>query len=155
MVDNDLFIGFIMDKLGWSYAENRDYVKWAKEMVGHWSATGYFFNTKNGIWTYNIFDLLSQENQSYIYTDLYTKNKTKNKHEIYVYGTNGFVIYGWDYSRSDYEKVWEINFGFNRYVCAVGNTEDSWFSKGDLVKRAESIQFDKVENEDTTGEPVL
>lgn len=158
IVDNDMFIGFSIDKLDWSYAKNRGYVKWSKEMVGHWNATGYFFNDKKGIWTYSIFDLLTIENQNYIYGGLYSKSRTKNKYEVNVYGTNGFIIYtdefNWKTYRS-YKKTHEISFGVDRYVSAIGNSESSWFSKEELLERAESLQFEKVVDDVAMDEPVI
>lgn len=158
IVDNDLFIGFTIDKLDWSYAKNRRYVKWSKEMVGHWNATGYFYNAKKGIWTYSIFDLLTVDNQDYIYGGLYSNSRTKNKYEINVYGTNGFVIYtdeiNWKTYKS-YKKTSEISFGINRYVSAIGNSENSWFSKDELLERAESLQFEKIQNEEEKDEPLI
>ncbi len=158
IVDNDSFIGFTVDKLDWSYAKNRRYVKWSKEMVGHWNATGYFYNTRKGIWTYSIFDLLTKENQDYIYGGLYSNTRSKNKYEINVYGTNGFVIYKEKYNwktYKSYKKTNEISFGINRYVSAVNNTENSWFSKDELLERAESLQFEKVSENNPNDNPVL
>ncbi len=157
IVDNDLFIGFTIDKLDWSYAKNRGYVKWSKEMVGHWNATGYFYNVKKGVWSYSIFDLLTIDNQDYIYGGLYSNNKTNNKYEICVYGTNGFILYtdefNWNTYRY-YKKTSEISFGINRYVSAIGNRENSWFSKDELLERAESLQFEKIEDEVAMDKPV-
>jgi hypothetical protein len=64
-----------------------------------------------------------------------------------VYGTNGFVVYGNNYNRRtrrSYKKVQEINFGIDRYISAISNTENSWFTKDELIERAESLQFEKI-----------
>jgi hypothetical protein len=158
IVDNDLFIGFTIDKLDWSYAKNRNYVKWSKEMVGHWNATGYFHNIRKGIWTYSIFDLLTADNQDYIYGGLYSNSRSKNKYEVNVYGTNGFVIYkekmNWQTYKS-YKKTHEISFGIDRYVSAVNNSENSWLSKDELLERAESLQFEKISDSTSKDKPII
>jgi hypothetical protein len=46
-------------------------------------------------------------------------------------------------SRS-YKKVREISFGIDRYISAINNTENAWFTKDELLKRAESLQFEKI-----------
>ena len=43
-----------------------------------------------------------------------------------------------------YKKAFEISFGIDRYVSAVNNTENSWFTKAELIERAESLQFEKL-----------
>ena len=147
IINQDVFIGFTIDKLGWSYARDRGYVQWSKEMVGHWQSSGYFYNDKKGLWAYGIFDLLTQNNQNHIYGGLYSKNQVRNKYKIDVYGTNGFVVYGNNYNRRtrrSYKKVQEINFGIDRYISAISNTENSWFTKDELIERAESLQFEKI-----------
>jgi len=144
VVNNDWFIGFTLDKLGRSYAKNKGYTKWSREMVGHWNATGYFYNQKKGIWTYSIFDMLTDGNQNYIYGDLYSKEEGVNKKRQQVYNTNGFVIYEEkiDWSKlKKYKKLSEISFGVDRFIAAIGSSEDSWFTKEELVERAESLQF--------------
>jgi hypothetical protein len=147
VVGNDQFIGFEIDKLGWRYAKERNYVKWSKEMVGHWCATGHFYNDKKGLWTYTIFDLLTNENQDYIYGSLYSNINESNKYKLDVYGTDGFVIFqekfNWK-TYQTYKKAFEISFGIDRYVSAVNNTENSWFTKAELIERAESLQFEKL-----------
>ena len=156
IIDQDQFLGFTIDKLDWQYAVNRGYVKWSKEMVGHWNATGYFLNDKKGVWTYSIFDLLTRENQDYIYGGLYSTETSENKHRVNVYGTDGFVIYedkiNWD-TWDSYKKTSEISFGIDRYVAAIGNTENSWFIKNELLERAESLQFEKVGHSITVNSP--
>lgn len=143
-IDGDEFICFSIDKLGWRYAKSRGYVNWSKEMVGHWQSQAFYYNEKKGSWSYSIFDLLTKGKQDYIYGDLYAKNRSSNKYSIDVYGTEGFVIYtdSWSSSRRKYyKKTSEISFGKDRFISAVGNTEKSWFSKEELLERAESLQF--------------
>lgn len=142
---NDIFIGFTIDKLDYRYAKRRGYVDWSKEMVGHWDAAGYFFNDKKGVWTYSIFDLLTSQNQNYIYGSLYASKKSDNKYAIDIYGTSGFAVYktemNWD-TWDTYRKISEISFGINRYVVVVANSRKSWFNKKELKERAESLQFE-------------
>lgn len=137
-IDGDRFIGFTINKLDWSYVKSRRYTKWSKKMVGYWNATGYFHNNKKGTWYYSIFDLLTPESQNYIYGNLYTKKRRRKRRRIGVYGTNGFVLYS-------HKKISEINFGIDRYVAAMGNTDKSWFSKSELLQRAEALQFEKID----------
>jgi hypothetical protein len=147
IVDQDQFVGFTIDKLGWSYAQNRGYVRWSKEMVGHWQASGYFYNDKKGLWAYGIFDLLTKGKQNHIYNGLYAKDRSRNKYKIDVYGTNGFILYRNKYNRRahrSYKKVREISFGIDRYISAINNTENAWFTKDELLQRAESLQFEKI-----------
>ena len=147
IVDQDQFVGFTIDKLGWSYAQNRGYVRWSKEMVGHWQASGYFYNDKKGLWAYGIFDLLTKDKQNHIYNGLYAKDRSRNKYKIDVYGTNGFILYRNKYNRRarrSYKKVREISFGIDRYISAINNTENAWFTKDELLQRAESLQFEKI-----------
>ena len=96
---------------------------------------------------YTIFDLLTNENQDYIYGSLYSNSPSANKYKLDVYGTNGFVIFdekfNWKTYRT-YKKASEISFGIDRYVSAVNNTENSWFTKAELIERAESLQFEKL-----------
>lgn len=158
MVDNDIFIGFTIDKVGWSYAEVRGHAQWANEIVGHWTAVGHFFNEEKGNWVYGIFDLLTPRNQNYVYGNLYSSDVSSNMQPTEVYNTDGFVIYetefNWDTWES-YETISEINFGVDRYVCHVNNRENSWFDKEELIERAEALQFKITDTEDETDEPVL
>ena len=113
-----IFIGFTIDKLTWSYAQNKGYAKWAKEMVGHWDASGYFYNTEKGLWSYSIFDMLVTEEQEYIYGGLYAKDRG-GINKVEIYGTEGFAIYkdiiNWK-TWSTYKKLTEINFGIGRFM---------------------------------------
>lgn len=151
IVDNDLFIGFTMDKLGRSYAEIRNNIKWAREMVGYWRASGYFYNNKKGVWKYSIDDLLTLEKQEFIET-LYSEavDGKENIERIYIKGVYGHVLYTKKINRNTwttYKKVSEVNFGIYRFGGIISNTEDSWFSKEELIERAESIQFEKDEDD--------
>lgn len=144
ILDNDWFIAFTIDRLGWSYAKNKSYTTWSKEMVGHWNSTGYFYNLKKGLWTYTIFDMLTYSNQNYIYGDLYSGSEGDNKKKQKVYSTDGFVIYeekiNWK-TWSTYKTAIEINFGISRFIVAVNNSTNSWLTKNELIERAESFQF--------------
>ncbi len=142
---NDVFVGFYIDKLDWSYAKQKGYAQWAKEYVGHWAAHGVFYNQKKGPWTYGIFDLLTEE--KVIYTEgLYSKSASEGKEPIKVYGQDGFFIVEKFLNFSTLEITRhpkEVNFPFGRYVCMVDNFRDSWLNKDDLVARAQSFQFQK------------
>lgn len=134
--DEDIFLGYSIDKLGWNYAKEKGYTNWSKAMVGHWNVNGYFYNTKKGLWTLGLFDLLAQEPQSHIYGTLYSGHKSSNKTKTDVYGVNGYFVdtdYWW------YRSL-ELNFGIGRYVFAI-NSEN--LNRKDMLKRAEKMQFNK------------
>lgn len=143
LVDGDLFLGFTIDKIQPSYAVNKGNANWAKECVGHWSANGYFYHAKKGLWTYGLFDLLTSEAESYMY-DMYTRDATEGKSGIQVQGVQGTKVttteFDWD-TFETYSRVTEINFGTGRYVCMVDNSEGSWLNTHDLVARAEALQL--------------
>lgn len=142
-VGEDIFLGFSVDKIGWSYAKERNYAKWSVEMVGHWMASAYFYNTSLGIWGFSIFDMVSHSRQDYVYGRLYSGSFSENKDRIKVYGVSGHLIYqnaiDWQtYSR--HRELSELNFAKSRYICAIGNHSTS-FDELDLVERANTLQF--------------
>lgn len=147
--DNEAFTAFTLNRLEDSYAKNKGYARWAKEMMGHWQASAYFTNQIKGGWSYSIFDLLDAEDQNYIYKTLYWNEQSKNKEIINIYGTKGIHVTQKKFNWKKFKNVsttLEINFGLGRYVCAVDNTEDALFSKNELIRRAESLQLDKKMN---------
>lgn len=134
--DEDIFLGYSIDKLGLSYARDKGYTNWSKAMVGHWSVNGYFYNTKKGLWTFGLFDLLTHSSQGYIYGKLYSGHKSYNKTETDVYGVLGYFV--------EIDNWWsnsmELNFGIGRYVFII-NSEN--LNRQDMLKRAEKMQFNK------------
>jgi len=144
--DNESFTAFSLNRLEDSYAKNKAYARWAKEMMGHWQASAYFFNKTKGGWTYSIFDLLNAEDQNYIYKTLYWNEQSRNKEIINIYGTKGIHVTNKKFNWKKFKNVYttlEINFGLGRYVCAVDNMENAIFSKEELKARAESLQLDE------------
>lgn len=146
LIEHDRFIAFSLNRLEETYARNKSYSLWAKEMVGHWQASGYFRNSKKGNWSYSLFDLLTEKEQNYIYKTLYWREQSKNKQFINVLGTKGFHVtskkFDWKKFKTNYRTL-EINFGIGRYVCAIDNSEKSWLSKRDMLERAEALQLIK------------
>jgi hypothetical protein len=144
MPDNDKFIAFGLNRIDNNYARSKSYTRWAKEMVGHWQASGYFVNSRKGNWSYSLFDLLTEKEQNYIYKTLYWKEQSKNKQTIKVLGTNGIHVtskkFNWKKFKTVYTTL-EINFGAGRYVCAIDNSDKSWLSKNNLLERAEALQI--------------
>jgi len=145
MVDDDFFIGFALNRLDWNYAAQKGYTQWSKLYVGHWTAKGYFYNNNKGIWTYGIFDLLTKEKNK-LGQELYEKETANRSNDVIpqqIGDINGFAVYenkfNWNTYKS-YKKINEINWIVNRYVSMINNTENSWFSKEELLKRAESLQ---------------
>ena len=143
LVEGDKFIGFTISKLGWSYAKNKGYAKWAKAYVGHWAAKGVFHNRIKGLWTFGIFDSLTKNKRKSI--DLIYEKTTRNK-KTSICNTIGYLVQEekfnsktWKY----YTKLVEINFGINRYKCMIDNSEYSWLNKDDMILRAEGFQLKK------------
>lgn len=134
--EDDIFLGYSIDKLGWSYAKSKGYSKWSVAMVGHWAVNGYFWNKKKGLWTIGLFDLLNPSKQNYIYGNLYTNAVSKSTIKANVYGVNGHFV--------EINLLWykdlELNFGIERYVFAINSKN---MTKEDLMKRAEKMQFIK------------
>jgi len=142
-IEEEIFLGFDIDKLTMDYAYQRGYSKWSVEMVGHWVASAYFYNTSSGIWEFSIFDMVSSTRQDYVYGRLYSNALSSNKDRIDVYGVSGYLIYNeginW-YTYRSYKELIELNFAKGRYICAIGNSMAT-FNKFDLVVRANSLQF--------------
>lgn len=141
--DDDIFVGFYIDKLDWSYAKAKDYKQWAKECVGHWSAHGLFYNKKAGPWTYGIFDLLTEERVAQ-FEKFYSTDASEGKHQVRVYGEDGYFIAVQTYDFENFEMRWaprEVNFTIGRYVCMVDNYSRTRLSRDKLIAKAEKFQF--------------
>jgi hypothetical protein len=134
--DDDIFLGYTINKLDWSYAQQKGYSNWSKAMVGHWNVNGFFWNKQKGIWTLGLFDLLTPSSQKHIYGKLYSGQKSYNKTQTNVYGVNGHFVNMEFYL---YRSL-ELNFGIGRYVSAI-NSEN--LNRKDMMNRAEKMQFKK------------
>jgi hypothetical protein len=144
MPENERFIAFSLNRLDQNYARNKSYSRWAKEMVGHWQASGYFRNSKKGNWSYSLFDLLTEKEQIYIYKTLYWKEQSNNKQIIKLLNTRGIHVTSKKFDWKKFKNIHttlEINFGIGRYVCAIDNSDKSWLSKQDMLDRAEALQL--------------
>ncbi len=142
--ENDKFIAFGLNRIDDNYAKSKSYTRWAKEMVGHWQASGYFLNSKKGDWSYSLFDLLTEKEQDYIYKTLYWKEQSKNKQTVKVLGSKGIHVTSKKFDWKKFKNVYttlEINFGVGRFICAIDNSEKSWLSKNDLLDRASALQL--------------
>ncbi len=137
-IDEDIFLGYYVDRLTWSYAKSKGYANWAKRMVGHMDVRCYFYNSNKGTWHFELFDLLTENAEKEIYNRLYRKNLNA-QYKRTIYGEEGAAIY--DYSWWSGYTLTEVNLGFDRYVAAV--TGSSSFSERDLIRRMESLQFVK------------
>jgi hypothetical protein len=133
---DDIFLGYTINKLGWSYARQKGYSNWSKAMVGHWNVNGYFWNREKGLWTLALFDLLTPSSQSHIYGKLYSGQQSYNKTQTNVYGVNGYFVNTEFYRYSNLE----LNFGIRRYVYAI-NSEN--LNRKDMLNRSEKMQFKK------------
>ncbi|MCQ2193423.1 MAG: SPOR domain-containing protein [Paludibacteraceae bacterium] len=142
MMAKDEFVGYYVDRLDYTYAKERGYVKWANRMVGHWYTNVYFNNTNKGVWMYSIFDLLTDEKSSHVYKKLYRNDQAKES-ERRIYGETGTALYKvrlneyWDVVKS----LEEISFSRGRYIIA--STGSYRYSETDLTKRCESLQFQR------------
>ena len=136
-VDDDEFLGYYVDRLTWSYAKQRNYANWAKRMVGHMFVKCFFYNVVKGIWSIDLFDLLTQTAENQIYNNLY-RNSIDEDAKRTIYGEVGAAIYRYNWWTERYELT-EVNLGFDRYVVAASGT--SYFSERDLINRIEALQF--------------
>ena len=138
-VDDDIFLGYYVDRLTWSYAKQRNYANWAKRMVGHMYVNCYFYNSSKGTYFFSLFDLLTESAESHIYNNLYRKSIDSDYRRT-IYGEEGAAVYQYDWWTEEY-TLSEINLGFDRYVVAISGT--SRFSERDLILRLETLQFTK------------
>ena len=138
-IEDDVFLGYYVDRLTWSYAKQRDYANWAKRMVGHMEVVCYFYNYPKGIWNVSLFDLLTENAEHQIYNNLYRKSLNSDYRRT-IYGEEGAAVYRYDYWDEKY-TLHEVNLGFDRYVAAISGT--SYFSERDLIRRLEALQFTK------------
>ena len=134
--DDDIFLGYSINKLGWSYAREKGYANWSKAMVGHWNVNGYFWNKQKGLWSLGLFDLLTPTSQSHIYGKLYSGQKSYNKTQTNVYGVNGYFVN----TALFWYRSLELNFGIGRYVFAIDSKN---LDRNDMMKRSEKMQFKK------------
>jgi len=158
MPQDERFVAFSLSRLDKNYARNKSYTRWAKEMVGHWQASGYFRNSRKGNWSYSLFDLLTEDEQNYIYKTLYWRDQSKNKLTINVLDTKGIHVtskkFNWKKFKTIHTTL-EINFGVGRYVCAIDNSEKSWLSKKDILQRAEALQLKSEALVANSKKPIL
>lgn len=134
---DDVFLGYYVDRLTWSYARSKGYQKWAKRMVGHWQVTFCFANEDKGFWSASLFDLLTPKAKDSIYKTLYRANLNADARRK-IYGVEGAAIYAidwWDFEN----ELTEINFGYDRYVVALDGSD--YFTERDLIRRAELLQL--------------
>lgn len=141
---DDVFVGFYIDKLDWSYAQSKGYRRWAKECVGHWAAHGLFYNKKKGPWTYGIFDLLTEEKVAHMMT-FYSQDQGEGKTPVSVYGRQGYFVELQFFDiYSGFEWVpHEVNFPVGRYICMVDNVRPTRLSRNELIAKAERFQFQR------------
>ena len=136
-IDGDMFLGYYVDRLTWSYARSKGYSNWSKRMVGHMEVTCYFYNPYKGIWSCSLFDLLTEQAEEQIYNNLYRQNLDPEDRRT-IYGEQGAAIYHYDWWIGDYTLT-EVNLGFDRYVVAINGS--SSYSERDLILRMEALQF--------------
>jgi hypothetical protein len=142
----DDFLGFNMDRIRPQYAVNKGGVQWAKQCVGHWSASGFFYNEETGPWSFGIFDLLTDPSGEATY-DLYGETAQGPK-PLTVYGDEGWVVSEQRWNKRTYGTYgWpnEVNFRQGRYICMVNNAfETGWLEQEGLVARANSLQLESA-----------
>lgn len=136
-IDGDVFLGYYVDRLTWSYAKSKGYANWSKRMVGHMEVVCYFYNPSKGIWDCSLFDLLTEQAEEQIYNNLYRKNINADFRRT-IYGEQGAAIYSYNWWSGDYNLT-EVNLGLDRYVAAISGT--SSYTERDLILRMEALQF--------------
>ena len=99
--------------------------------VGRGGVGGYFLSRSKGFWEVGIFDLLTPTTQGNIYDTLYAKTVSNPVSRQYVYGVQGHFVKLSGVMR-------ELNFGFDRYVCAI---VAEGLALEDYIDRAERMQF--------------
>ncbi|MEE2830009.1 MAG: hypothetical protein VX498_12535 [Myxococcota bacterium] len=144
IMSEDLFVGFTLRRLGWSYARNKGNKTWAKAYVGHWAAKGLFHHEEKGSWTYGVYDLLSKDKVRW--TDANYSSSNPGLGSVDIYGTKGKAVTTKRWSKRKwryYQMTTEVNWNRDRYVVMVDNTKHSWLGRQDLINRGNSLQLNR------------
>ena len=136
-IDDDEFLGYYVDRLTWKYAKDRGYSNWSKRMVGHMEVVCYFYNSVKGIWSFSLFDLLTESAEKQIYETLY-RTTIDDDYKRTIYGDVGAAIYRYNWWLDNY-VLSEVNLGYGRYVIAASG--DYSYTERDLILRMESLQL--------------
>ena len=136
-IKGDLFFGYEFERLDWDYARSKGYSDWSKEMVGHYSARAYMHNKKRGMWTFSLFDLVSEEKQEYVYGTLYSGGERNRLERTMVRDVEANVV---SQVLKRRKFIDEVNFPKGRFVVAVDNSDYSDLNLKELVQRAEILQ---------------
>jgi hypothetical protein len=141
-IAGDLFFGYTFSRLDMSYAASKKYSDWSLELVGHYVAEGYLYNTKKGMWSFSLFDLISKERRQYIHETLYGRQVSGYAKIVDVYNEKGNVI---SQVLKNKEFFDELNFPKSRYIVTVNNSEYSDLNLEEMIKRAEHLQLYEVD----------
>ena len=141
-IADDLFFGYTFRRLDMSYAASKKYSDWSLELVGHYVAEGYLYNTKKGMWSFSLFDLISKERRQYIHETLYGRQVSGYAKIVDVYNEKGNVI---SQVLKNKEFFDELNFPKSRYIVTVNNSEYSDLNLEEMIKRAENLQLYEVD----------
>lgn len=136
-IKGDLFFGYEFERLGWDYARSKGYSDWSKEMVGHYVAQAYMHNKKRGMWTFSLFDLVSEEKQAYVHGTLYSGGERNRLERTMVRDVEANVV---SQVLKRRKFIDEVNFPKGRFIVAVDNSDYSDLNLKELVQRAEILQ---------------
>jgi hypothetical protein len=145
LMPEDIFSGFKLSRIGSKYARSRNNQQWARAVVGHWSAQGFLNHEARGTYTFGVYDLMSPDKVSWVHAGYASKNSGLPK--VKVYGTEGYAptTQRWNKRRRKWSTVTtEVNWIENRYIVMINNTEKSWLSRSDLIRRGNTLQLNRV-----------
>jgi len=145
LMPEDVFTGFNLSRIGSNYARSRNNAQWAKAVVGHWSAKGFLNHEGRGTYTFGVFDLMSADKVNWAHAGYASKNS--GLAEVEVYGTQGYAptTQRWNKRRRRWSTLTtEVNWVENRYIVMINNTEKSWLSRDDLIRRGNTLQLNRV-----------
>ncbi|HMA99993.1 MAG TPA: SPOR domain-containing protein [Spirochaetota bacterium] len=127
------FLGFKLERVGYSYVREKDNAKWAKRMVGYWEAIAYM-ERNSKLWSMSLFNLESKSSSKDVY-HLFSLPKAKsvdNKYMKYYLRLKGIEIKrtqvrgnrGWFLNNMRVDGTMEISFKYGQYIIAI----DSFFT---------------------------
>jgi len=145
LMPEDIFAGFKLSRIGNNYARSRNNAQWARAVVGHWSAHGLFNHEARGTYSFGVYDLMSPDKVSWVHAGYARKNS--GLAQVEVYGTQGYAPtkQRWSKRRRQYSTMTtEVNWTENRYIVMINNTEKSWLSRDDLIRRGNALQLNRA-----------
>ncbi|GEM_PF-3896313 len=151
LLEGDRFTGFKMEKLGWSYAQSKNYEEWAKQSVGRWYTESQFTTPKKGYWGYGTIDFITPQAASANFGLMAEDGRSS----LRVYGTTGGRLSEERYSNRTYKAYQfpvEIALASNRLKVWISNGSRTnqgdqrrwawgWLKEAEMVERLERLQL--------------